>query len=32
MELQDIIQPESVLEMVQKRLKIKDLTQKGPRS
>ena len=31
MELQDIIQPESVLEMVQKRLKIKDLTQKGRR-
>ena len=31
MESQDIIQPESVLEMVQKRLKIKDLTQKGRR-
>ena len=31
MESQNIIQPESVLEMVQKRLKIKDLTQKGRR-
>ena len=31
MESKDIIQPESVLEMVQKRLKIKDLTQKGRR-
>lgn len=31
MEAIDIIQPESVLEMVQKRLKIKDLTQKGRR-
>jgi len=29
MEAIDIIQPESVLEMVQKRLKIKDLTKKG---